>query len=158
MTEAPAPRRAKQLGLHMLRVLLFASVLFFIHRAQAALEIARALEPKAPVELEELIEFFPQAASLSEADSRGRREVFDSAGEAKEAGFSQVSIERYPWVRKISPKGFEQIAQSSTRYQAARKANPEATEAALNALLSASGDADGQITVEYETKIIAAAL
>ena len=83
---------------------------------------------------------------------------FDSAGEAKEAGFSQVSIERYPWVRKISPKGFEQIAQSSTRYQAARKANPEATEAALNALLSASGDADGQITVEYETKIIAAAL
>lgn len=82
MTEAPAPRRAKQLGLHMLRVLLFASVLFFIHRAQAALETARALEPKAPVELEELIGFFPQAASLSEADSRGRREVFDSAGEA----------------------------------------------------------------------------
>ena len=31
-------------------------------------------------------------------------------------------------------------------------------EPALNALLSASGDADGQITVEYETKIIAAAL
>jgi hypothetical protein len=82
MTEAPPPRRAKQLGLHMLRVLLFASVLFFIHRAQAALETARALEPKAPVELEELIGFFPQAASLSEADSRGRREVFDSAGEA----------------------------------------------------------------------------
>ena len=83
---------------------------------------------------------------------------FDSAGEAKKAGFSQVSTERYPWVRKISPKGFEQMAQSSTRYQAALKANPEATEAALNALLSANSDSDGQITVEYETKIVAAAL
>ena len=83
---------------------------------------------------------------------------FDGAGEAKQAGFSQVSTHRYPWVRKISPKGFAQMARSSTRYQAALKANPEATEAALNALLSASGDADGQITVEYETKIIAAAL
>ncbi|MFL2785182.1 MAG: class I SAM-dependent methyltransferase [Paracoccaceae bacterium] len=83
---------------------------------------------------------------------------FDGAGEAKEVGFSQVSTQRYPWVRKISPKGFEQMARSSTHYQAALKANPEATEAALNALLSASGDADGQITVEYEIKIIAAAL
>ena len=83
---------------------------------------------------------------------------FDGAGEAKQAGFGQVSTQRYPWVRKISPKGFEQMARSSTRYQAALKANPEATEAALNALLSSSGDADGQITVEYETKIIAAAL
>lgn len=83
---------------------------------------------------------------------------FDSAGEAKEAGFSQVSIERYPWVRKISPKGFEQMAQSSTRYQAALKANPEAAEPALNALLSANSDSDGQITVKYETKIVAAAL
>ena len=50
------------------------------------------------------------------------------------------------------------MARYSTRYQAALKANPEATEAALNALLSASGDANDQITVEYETKIIAAAL
>lgn len=83
---------------------------------------------------------------------------FDSAGEAKEAGVSQVSNERYPWVRKISFKGFEQIAQSSTRYQAALKANPEAAEAALNALLSANSDSDGQITVKYETKIVAAAL
>ena len=83
---------------------------------------------------------------------------FDGAGEAKQAGFGQVSTQLYPWVRKISSKGFEQMAQSSTRYQAALNANPEATEAALNALLSASGDADGQIAVEYETKIIAAAL
>ena len=83
---------------------------------------------------------------------------FDGAGEAKQAGFGQVSTQRYPWVRKMSPKGFEQMARSSTRYQAALNAYPEATEAALNALLSASGDADGQITVEYETKIIVAAL
>ena len=43
-------------------------------------------------------------------------------------------------------------------FKAALKANPEATEAALNALLSANSDSDGQITVEYETKIVAAAL
>jgi len=83
---------------------------------------------------------------------------FDGAGEAKEAGFSQVSTQRYPWARKISPEGFEQMAGSSTRYKAALNAKPEATEAALNALLSKNGDANGQITVEYETKIIAAAL
>ena len=83
---------------------------------------------------------------------------FDGAGETKQAGFCHVTTKLYPWVHKISPKIFEQMAQSSTRYQAALNANPEATEAALNALLSASGDADGQITVEYETKIIAAAL
>ena len=83
---------------------------------------------------------------------------FDGAGEAKQARFGQVSTQRYPWMRKISPNGFEQMARSSTRYQAALNANPEATEAALNALLSALGDADGQIAVEYETKIIAAAL
>ena len=82
MTEAPAPRRAKQLGLHMLRVLLFASVLCLIHREQEALNAARALAPSTPVKLERLLELFPQAASLSEADSRGRREVFDSVGEA----------------------------------------------------------------------------
>ena len=50
------------------------------------------------------------------------------------------------------------MARSSTRYQAALNANPEASETALNAPLTANGDADGQITVEYETKIIAAAL
>ena len=61
-------------------------------------------------------------------------------------------------MRKISRKGFEQMARSSTRYQAALNANPEATETALNALLFANGDADRQITVEYETKIVAAAL
>ena len=83
---------------------------------------------------------------------------FDGAGEAKQSGFGQVSTQRYPWVRKISSKGFEQMAQSSTRYQAALNANPEASETALNALLTANGDADGQITVEYETKVIAAAL
>ena len=83
MTEAPAPRRAKQLGLHMLRVLLFASVLCLIHREQEALNTARALAPTTPVNFEELHELFPQAASLSETpDARGRREVFGADGEA----------------------------------------------------------------------------
>ena len=49
---------------------------------------------------------------------------FDGAGEAKQAGFSQVSTQRYPWVHKISPKGFAQMARSSTCYQAALKTNP----------------------------------
>ena len=83
---------------------------------------------------------------------------FDGAGETNQAGFCHVTTKLYPWVHKISSKIFEQMAQFSTRYQAALNANPEAAEAALNALLSASGDADGQITVEYETKIIVAAL
>ena len=83
---------------------------------------------------------------------------FDGAGEAKQAGFRHVTTKLYPWVRKISSKSFEQMARSSTRYQAALNANPEASETALNALLTANGDADGQITVEYETKVIAAAL
>ena len=81
MTETPAPRRAKQLALHLVRVLLFASVLCLIHREQEALNAARALAPETPVKLERLLEFFPQAASLSETpDVRGRREVFDAAG------------------------------------------------------------------------------
>ena len=42
---------------------------------------------------------------------------FDGAGEAKQAEFRHVTTKFYPWVRKISSKGFEQMAQSSTRYQ-----------------------------------------
>ena len=83
---------------------------------------------------------------------------FDGAGEAKQARFRHMTTKLHPWVRKISSKSFEQMVQSSTRYQAALNANPEASETALNALLTANGDADGQITVEYETKVIAAAL
>jgi ubiquinone/menaquinone biosynthesis C-methylase UbiE len=83
---------------------------------------------------------------------------FDGAGEAKQAGFRHVTTKLYPWVRKISSKSFEQMAQSSTRYQAALNANPEASETALNTLLSTNGDANGQITVEYETKVVSATL
>ena len=50
------------------------------------------------------------------------------------------------------------MARSSTRYQAALNANPEASETALNTLLSTNGDANGQITVEYETKVVSATL
>ena len=50
------------------------------------------------------------------------------------------------------------MARSSIRYQAALNVNPETSDAALNALRTANGDADGQITVEYETKVIAATL
>ena len=144
MTEAPAPRRAKQLGLHMLRVLLFASVLFFIHRAQAALETARALEPKAPVELEELIGFFPQAASLSEADSRGRREVFDSAGEAL-GSFVRTSPLADDVIGFCGPTdtlvAFDPEAAGTTR--AAFERDPLAGPGALRYAESAYGAADG---------------
>jgi len=82
MTAQPAPRRPKRLALHLARVLLFAGVLGLIHREQAALSAARALAPSVPVTLEEVRDLFPSAATLSGAqDERGRREVFDAAGE-----------------------------------------------------------------------------
>ena len=82
MTETPAPRRPKQLALHLVRVLLFAGVLGLIHREHEALVAARALAPATPVMLEEVLDLFPGAATLSQQpDARGRREVYDSADE-----------------------------------------------------------------------------
>ncbi|MFT7676599.1 MAG: NosR/NirI family nitrous oxide reductase transcriptional regulator [Planctomycetota bacterium] len=82
MTENRSPRRRKQLALHLVRVLLFASVLCLIHREQETLNAARALAPTTQVNIEELLELFPRAASLSETPgARGRREVLDGDGD-----------------------------------------------------------------------------
>ena len=73
MTEAPAPRRPRQLALHLVRVLLFASVIGLIHREYTARSAALALESISPITLEEVQDLFPDAHALSEeADARGR--------------------------------------------------------------------------------------
>jgi len=82
MTETTAPLRTKQLALHLVRVLLFACVIFLIHRAHATRAQAALLKPAAAVSLEALQELFPAAESLSlEPDQRGLRRVLGSEGE-----------------------------------------------------------------------------
>ena len=81
MTEAPSSGRARGHALHLVRVLLFAGVLALIHSKSEELAAARALTASSPVQLEEVLDLFPAAASLSETpDERGRREVLDAAG------------------------------------------------------------------------------
>ena len=82
MSEETPPRRSKQIGLHLLRVLLFASVIGLIHRSHSERTALASLTPAEPVTIQALRALFPEADALDEElDQRGMREVFDASGE-----------------------------------------------------------------------------
>ena len=71
----------KRIALHLVRILLFFCVIGLIHFQHLKLSAERQNEPFAPIEIEQLKNFFPAAHSVSDAAlGDNARDVFDSDG------------------------------------------------------------------------------
>lgn len=77
------PKRLRRIALHVVRVLLFVVVIVLIHVQHAQMRSRQQSDPLAPVDLDTLRKFFPEAQSVADQGrGQGRREVLDSSGES----------------------------------------------------------------------------
>ena len=71
-----------------------------------------------------------------------------------DAGFKTVTAHESIWQRVMTEVEFTDMACSSSKMDAARKATDDKVLAELKELIAEYIDADGKLTIDYVTKII----
>ncbi len=69
------------------------------------------------------------------------------------AGFAEAVVRRFPWARSMSHQGFIEMAQSSSKVQAAIKASNGVFLNELDQVLQEYRTEDDQIVIEYSTQL-----
>lgn len=102
-------------------------------------------------------EFFAKYEDLLEAHSpnysRHYRDT-DYAAEMAEAGFTDVNLHETIWQRTMTKAEFIDMSCSSSKMAAARKATDDGVLDELRTLVGDHADEDGNLTVDYATRII----
>ncbi len=81
MTATDPPRRLRRIAFHLTRVLLFVAIIGLIHVQHARIKARQQNRLLAPVDIDAVRKFFPEARSVDDkGHGQGRREVLDSSG------------------------------------------------------------------------------
>lgn len=101
--------------------------------------------------------FFAKYEDLLEAHSPNYSRNYrnsDYAAEMTKAGFKNLSLHEYIWQRVMSAAQFVDMSCSSSKMAAARKATDDKVLSELKALITEYINQDGNLTIDYVTKII----